>query len=77
MFLKHEQSGKLVEILSLMDLLNPTHADLVGRFHAGEELQDPEKFSKAELVFPSGEKLPQCWMDADYRTAGHHYQRPG
>ncbi len=78
MFLKHAESGKMVEILSLMDLFNPAHGGLVGRFHAGEELQDPEKFTKADLVFPSGEKLPQCWIDAHYRDAGgHHYHRPG
>ena len=75
MFLKHAENGKLVEILSLLDLFNPNHADLVGRYHAGEELQDPEKFAKAALVFPSGEKLPQCWMDAGYKDADH-YRRP-
>jgi hypothetical protein len=76
MFLKHADNGKLVEILSLLDLFNPNHDRLVGRYHAGEELQDPEKFAKANLVFPSGENLPQCWIDAGYRDSGH-YRRPG
>ena len=67
MFLKHEANGKLTEVLSLTDLFNPNHGALVGRYHAGEELQDPEKFAKAELIFPSGEKLPQCWLDVHYR----------
>jgi hypothetical protein len=77
MFLKHAENGKLVEVLSLMDLLNPNHQKLVGRYHAGEELQEPEKFRKAELVFPSGEKLPRCWLDVHYRDAeAHHYYHP-
>jgi len=75
MFLKHAESGKLVEVLSLLDLFNPNHGDLVGRYHAGEELQEAEKFAKTGLMFPSGEKLPQCWIDAGYRESGH-YQRP-
>ena len=77
MFLKHAASGKLVEVLSLMDLFNPNHETLVGRYHAGEELQDAEKFPKGELIFPSGEKLPQCWLDVHYRDAeAHHYYHP-
>ena len=67
MFLKQTATGKCVEVLSLGDLFNPQHAQLVGRFHAGEELQDPEQFPKAELQFPSGEPLPRCWTDPHYR----------
>ena len=55
MFLKHRDSGKLVEVLSLRDLFNPLHTALVGRYHAGEELQDPEQFEKSVLIFCSGE----------------------
>jgi len=33
----------------------------------GEEIQDPERIKKAELVFPSGEELPKCWIDIHYR----------
>ena len=29
--------------------------------------QHPELFKKAELAFPSGEALPVCWTDPDYR----------
>jgi hypothetical protein len=67
MFLKHVATGKMVEVLGLNDLFNPNHAQLVGRFHAGEELQDAEKFDKDELQFPSGEQLPKCWVDVHYR----------
>jgi hypothetical protein len=42
---------------------------VVGRFHAGEEMQDPEKFTKKEMLFPSGEELPRCWLDAHYRES--------
>jgi hypothetical protein len=66
-----------VEVLSLMDLFNPNHTQLVGRYHAGEELQEPETYSKSDLVFPSGESLPQCWIDIHYRDAeAHHYYHP-
>ena len=67
MFLKHSSTGKLVEVLSIRDLFNPMHPNLVGRYHAGEELQDPEAFAKAELVFCSNEPLPRCWTDVHYR----------
>jgi hypothetical protein len=67
MYLKHSINGKKVEVLSLGDLFNPHHTMLVGRYHAGEELQDPEKLPKSELEFLSGEPLPKCWTDVHYR----------
>lgn len=67
MFLKHISTGKLVEVLSIRDLFNPMHPNLVGRYHAGEELQDPEQFAKVDLVFCSNEPLPRCWTDVHYR----------
>jgi len=67
MFLKHRQSANLVEVLDLPALFDPTRDSVAGRLHAGEELQDPEAFRKAELAFPSGEALPRCWLDAHYR----------
>lgn len=69
MYLKHGPSGDLVEVLSLSDLTNPCVATIAGRFHAGEELQEPSNFQKVELVFPSGEELPRCWRDAQYKNA--------
>jgi hypothetical protein len=75
MFLKHEPSGSLVEVLSLADLYDPCQTMITGRFHAGEELQEPESFPKPELVFPSDEPLPVCWLDPDYRFRGVS-QRP-
>ena len=67
MFLLHQPSKSLVEILEIKDLWNPLSEKVLGRFHAGEELQDPEPFTKSHLVFPSGESLPLCWVNADCR----------
>lgn len=69
MYLKQKSTQHLVEVLGLGDLFNPNHPELVGRYHYGEELQDPERFAKADLVFPSGESLPLCWTDVHYRDA--------
>jgi hypothetical protein len=66
MFLKTKQDGSLVEVINLAPLVDPFVSHLDGRLHAGEELQEPEQFAKAELLFPSGEPLPRCWMDPAY-----------
>jgi len=67
MFLKVKANNDLVEVLSTKDLFDPYLGDIVGRYQRGEEVQDPEKFAKADLLFPSGEALPQCWIDPHYR----------
>ena len=67
MYLKQKTESHLVEVLSLSDLISPTHATVAGRLHYGEEVGDPDKFAKTSLVFPSGEELPRCWLDAHYR----------
>ena len=71
MFLKSKSHGELVELLEVQNLYDPFKQEILGRFHAGEELQDPEKFQKTELIFPSGEALPECWLDPDYRHIMH------
>lgn len=68
MYLKQIANGDLVEILELQGLFDPFQSVVQGRVHAGEELQEPAQFPKAELVFPSGEHLPQCWINPDYRA---------
>ena len=55
------------ESLRLVDLIDPCRSVVPGRFHAGEELQDPTEFSKQDLTFPSGEALPRCWLDPSYK----------
>ena len=67
MFLKQRSDGSLVELLSPTPLFDPFEAHVMGRFHAGEELQEAERFAKAELSFPSGEALPRCWLDPNYQ----------
>ncbi len=67
MFLTHQPSGHLVEVLNQEDLWNPFRPEVSGRLHCGEERQEPERFAKSELIFPSGEALPRCWRDVGYR----------
>lgn len=69
MYLKHEPSGDMVEILDMDKLFDPFVAEVSGRFHAGEEMQEPAPFRKADLIFPSGESLPRCWTDPHYRES--------
>ena len=69
MFLKDKSSGDLIEVLGLADLIAPHNAEVMGRYHHGEEIQEPEKFRKADLIFPSGEALPRCWTDMKYRDS--------
>jgi hypothetical protein len=75
MYLKHRGDNRLVEVLSINDLYNPMHEALVGRYHYGEEVQEPERFAKKDLIFLSGEDLPRCWTDVHYRDveAHHHH----
>ena len=67
MYLKHKASGDLVEVMDTAALFDPCRDAIQGRFHAGEELQDPATFTKSELVFPSDEALPRCWLDPHYK----------
>lgn len=71
MYLKDKKTGDLVEVLDIAAMVDPCKAQLEGRFHAGEELQDPETFPKDALEFPSGENLPRCWIDVAYRSTAH------
>lgn len=66
MFLKHVPSDELVEVIDLPDVINPNTPTIRARAQTGELIQRPENFLKAELAFPSGEALPQCWVDAHY-----------
>jgi len=69
MFLKTRQDGSLMEVLDLKHLFDPFAKGVEGRLHAVEELQDEELFAEADLLFPSGEALPRCWIDAGYPRA--------
>lgn len=67
MFLQHIPTHSLIEVLSLQALWDPFKLDVLGQSHSGEEMQDEETYSKVELTFPSGEPLPQCWLNPRYR----------
>ena len=69
MLLKQKSSGHMVEVLSMVDLINLNRTEIIGRYQEGEEQQDPEKFNKSDLLFLSGEALPRCWTDPHYRDA--------
>jgi len=66
MFLKHVPSDELVEVIDLPDVINPNTPTIRARAHTGDLIQRPENFLKEELVFPSGEALPKCWIDVRY-----------
>ncbi len=67
MFLKEKATGTLIEVINLEDLYDPCRSEIVGRSHAGEEMQDPYTYPKLDLIFPSGESLPRCWIEPHYR----------
>ena len=67
MFLKNRNNGDIIDVISLDKLTDLYQNTVLGRYQAGEELQDPEEFNKADLVFLSGEELPNCWTDPHYR----------
>lgn len=69
MYLHEKATGHIVEILSMGDLFDLFKDEIVGRYHYGEEVQDPAKFKKSDLVFLSGEELPRCWTDPHYRDS--------
>lgn len=67
MLLKNKQTDTLVKILDLEALISPNRNDVQGQDQAGQEEQDPVMFDKSGLMFPSGEDLPRCWLDANYQ----------
>ena len=67
MFVQQKRTKNLIEVLTLQDLYDPFSKEIIGQSHAGEELQDEASYIKSELIFPSGEELPRCWIDPHYR----------
>lgn len=67
MFLKNRNTGDIIDVSSLDELTDLFKNTVKGRYQAGEELQDNEDFKKSDLVFLSGEELPQCWTNPHYR----------
>lgn len=67
MLLHNKQTDALVEIRDIEALTNPVKQEVPGQIQSGQEEQDAEQFDKQNLVFPSGEPLPRCWVDANYQ----------
>lgn len=69
MFLQIKDSRELVKIVDIQELINPNIDIVHGQEQEGQEEQETDSFKKENLVFPSGESLPRCWLDANYRKA--------
>lgn len=67
MLLYDKETESLIEVLDVQALVNPVESKISASRQTGEEEQPPEEFAKDALSFPSGENLPRCWMDANYR----------
>jgi hypothetical protein len=67
MYMKDRKSGDMVEVLDFNALIDPSSGSVQGRFHAGEEMPERQQFAKSTLLFPSGEVLPRCWSDPNYK----------
>ncbi len=68
MLLKNKKTDGLIEITELEQLISPQEQQVMGQEQAGQEEQEPESFMKKDLVFPSGETLPRCWLDSNYKS---------
>jgi len=68
MFVKNAGNDDLAQVLEIKELTDPHSATVRVRYQAGEEVGDPVAVEKSSLVFPSGEALPQCWLDPHYRV---------
>lgn len=68
MLLKSKKEDGLVEISEVTDLIDPFKESVKGQIQAGQNEQPPEPFAKKDLIFPSGESLPQCWTDSNYNS---------
>ncbi|MCG7496657.1 acetyltransferase [Vibrio sp. Of7-15] len=67
MFLKEDRTGDLVDVIDMSSLTNPFMTDVSVQFQSGEDLADPVTIDKQKLIFPSGEQLPECWLNGYYR----------
>ncbi len=69
MLLQVKDTGELVKIINVQELIDPNNEVVNAKDQEGQEEQQPESYKKENLVFPSGETLPRCWIDANYRNA--------
>jgi hypothetical protein len=69
MLLQLKDSGELVKVIDVQELINPNQDVVHAQQQEGQEEQQADSYKKENLIFPSGETLPRCWLDADYRNA--------
>jgi hypothetical protein len=67
MLLRQRSSGHIVAVQDLEQLCSAFHGEVLTRDQVGEEEQEAESVAKSDLAFLSGESLPRCWTDPDYR----------
>jgi hypothetical protein len=67
MLLKSKEDDGLVEINEVSDLIDPFKEEVMVQMQEGQNEQPPEPVKKSDLVFPSGEALPLCWLDSNYK----------
>lgn len=67
MFLQLKDSEDIIKVLDVQELIDPNTNIIHAQDQLGEEEQEPDAYKKQNLVFPSGEGLPRCWVDANYR----------
>ncbi|MEC4819842.1 MAG: acetyltransferase [Scytonema sp. PMC 1069.18] len=69
MLLQLKESGELVKVVDVQELIDPNQDNIRAKEQQGQEEQQADSYQKEQLVFPSGENLPRCWIDANYRNA--------
>mgnify|MGYP001799492617 CR=1 FL=1 len=69
MFVKLSRDKTLIKVVDTGALFNPLETEIQGWQQSGQSEQPASAFSKAQLMFPSGEPLPKCWLDPDYQQA--------
>jgi len=66
MYLKYIPTDDLVEVIDLQDVINPYATTVLARVYSDERGQRTDRYPKADLTFPSGEALPQCWTQKSF-----------
>lgn len=67
MFMQEKETGTLVKVMEVDELIDPLQTSIKARKQAGEEEQSLAPYEKSNLTFPSGEALPRCWVDPNYQ----------
>ena len=67
MLLMEKETGHLIEVLEPTEVYDPFKDSFSGRLDFGEDVNEPDSFNKLSVCFPSGESLPKCWLDPNYR----------